>query len=383
MVWRHKDDIFRFEIAARHCERRHPWLIHRVVSSAVVLKRREARRVDLAAFKVAQIDDLRWLNSRHAVKAKCREAVLARVAKGGENLTVIGNHRRHADFVRHHVSPRSGRTVRQAQRFAIRRDGKRPTRMQSMRRLDGARFVKAFLQLRLWKTREAKARCNQFARPDGVVGAADDELCLRGLAGSEHRLKRETRSGIEGPEFAFVIELAPVPPLAAGWLHQRAFADEADARILVANELGAGARLDGEERDFSAIGPRRTQEPVARENGVETAHEHGLDMHAGEIEIFRVSAGLMGGDLAEAGEAQASMPVRFILEPDAPAQDGALRVGRDLHARFDPVQHVDDRETVETWLLDPIVASAPRRFKADRPGRLILLAHIKEMAPRL
>src|SRR5580704_16000095 len=83
--------------------------------------------------------------------------------------------------------------------------------MQSMRRLDGARFVKAFLQLRLWKTWEAKARCNQFARPDGVVGAAGDELRLRGLAGSEHRLKGETRSGVEGPELAFVIELAPAP----------------------------------------------------------------------------------------------------------------------------------------------------------------------------
>src|SRR5580704_9453300 len=123
--------------------------------------------------------------------------------------------------------------------------------MQSMRRLDGARFVEALLQLRLWKRREAEARCDQFARPDGVVGAADDELCLRGLVGSEHRLKRETRGGVEGPELAFVIELAPAPPLTAGWLHQRAFADKADARILVADEFGAGARLDCEERNFS------------------------------------------------------------------------------------------------------------------------------------
>ena len=58
-------------------------------------------------------------------------------------------------------------------------------------------------------------------------------------------------------------------------------------------------------------------------------------------------------------------------------------IGRDLHARFDPVQRVDDRETVEAWLLDAIVARAPRRFKADRPGRLVLLAHIEEMAARL
>jgi hypothetical protein len=32
-------------------------------------------------------------------------------------------------------------------------------------------------------------------------------------------------------------------------------------------------------------------------------------MHAREIEIFRVSAGLMAGDLAKAGEAKAPMPI--------------------------------------------------------------------------
>src|ERR1700733_12988710 len=101
--------------------------------------------------------------------------------------------------------------------------------MQSVRRFDGARFIEALLQLRLWKKREAQARCNQFARPDGIVGAADDELCLYRLAGSEHRLERETRSGVEGPELAFVVELAPPPPLAAGGLDQRPFADKADA----------------------------------------------------------------------------------------------------------------------------------------------------------
>src|ERR1700722_13325403 len=255
--------------------------------------------------------------------------------------------------------------------------------MQSMRRLDGARFVKALLQLRLGKRWEAEALCNQFARPDGVVGAPDDELGLRGLAGSEHRLNRETRRWIEGPELAFVVELAPTPPLASGRLCERPFADKADARILVADEFRARARLDGEEGDFSAIGPRRPQESIARENGVERAHEHGLDMHPGKVEILSVRASLMGGDLAEAGEAPGSMPVRFIVKPDAPVQDGAFRVGRNLHARFDLIQGVDDRETVEARLLDPIVASAPSRLKADRPRRLVLLAHIKEMAARL
>ena len=175
--------------------------------------------------------------------------------------------------------------------------------MQSMRRLDGARFVEALLQLWLWKGWKTEALCNQFARPHRVVGAADDELCLRRLAGSEHRLKRETRRWIEGPEFAFVVELAPTPPLATGWLCERPFAEEADTRILVADELGASARLDSEERYFSVIGPRRAQKPVARENGVELAHEHGFDVHAGKIEILRIGARFMARDLAEAGEA--------------------------------------------------------------------------------
>src|ERR1700691_4477929 len=125
--------------------------------------------------------------------------------------------------------------------------------MQSVRRLDGARFVETLLQLRLWKRWETEARCNQFARPYRVVGATDDELCLRRLAGSERRLKRETGRRIEGPELAFVVELAPSPPLATGWLRQRALADKADARIFVADELRAKTRLDGEERGFATI----------------------------------------------------------------------------------------------------------------------------------
>src|ERR1700722_18202049 len=136
--------------------------------------------------------------------------------------------------------------------------------MERVGRLDGACFVEALLQLRLGKRRGAEGLFNQFARPHRVVGAADDELCLCRLARSEHRLKRETRRWVEGPELAFVVELAPAPPLATGWLCERPFAEEADTRILVADEFSASARLDSEERDFSAIGPRRAQEPVAR-----------------------------------------------------------------------------------------------------------------------
>src|ERR1700721_2163555 len=111
--------------------------------------------------------------------------------------------------------------------------------MERVGRLDGACFVEVLLQLRLGKRRETEALCNQFARPHRVVGAADDDLCLRRLARSEHRLKRETRRWVEGPELAFVVELAPAPPLATGWLYQRALADRADARILIADEFGA------------------------------------------------------------------------------------------------------------------------------------------------
>ena len=60
--------------------------------------------------------------------------------------------------------------------------------------------------------------------------------------------------------------------------------------VLVADEFRPCARLHREERGLSAIGARRAQEPVARQNGVKRAHEHGLDVHAGEIEIARVSA---------------------------------------------------------------------------------------------
>src|SRR6478609_3668981 len=106
-------------------------------------------------------------------------------------------------------------------------------------------------------------------------------------------------------------------------------------------------------------------------------------MHAGEVEILGVGAGLMTRDFAEARETQSPMPIRCVLEPDAPTQDCALGIERNLHTRFDPVQRVDNRKTIEARLLDPIVARAPRWFKADRPGRLVLLAHVEEMAARL
>src|ERR1700722_12640260 len=106
-------------------------------------------------------------------------------------------------------------------------------------------------------------------------------------------------------------------------------------------------------------------------------------MHAGEIEISRVSASLMAGDLTETGEAQPPRLARFVFKPNAPAQNRALGIGRDLHARLDSVQGIDDRETVETGFLDAVVARAARGFEADRPGRLAFLVHVEEMTARL
>ena len=107
-------------------------------------------------------------------------------------------------------------------------------------------------------------------------------------------------------------------------------------------------------------------------------------MHAGEIEILCISPSLGLRDFAEAGQAQPPRPGGSVLEPDAPTQDRAApRIGRDLHPRLDPVQRIDDGKTIEARLLDPIVAGAPRRFEADRPRRLAILAHVEEMAARL
>ena len=82
IVRRHKDDIFRFEIAAPHREGRDPRLIDRVVRGAIVLKRGEARRFRFAVVEVPQVHDLSGLHGGHAVKAKGGEAVLASVAEG-------------------------------------------------------------------------------------------------------------------------------------------------------------------------------------------------------------------------------------------------------------------------------------------------------------
>ena len=136
--------------------------------------------------------------------------------------------------------------------------------------------------------------------------------------------------------------------LAAGGLGQRALAEEAGARILVADEFGAGAGLDGEERRLAAIGARRAQEPVAGEDGVERAHEHRLDMHAGEIEVARVSVRLVAGDFAEAREPQPPRPPGSVgragSASSAPRRSasGAISIRASI-----PFTRMDDREAIE------------------------------------
>ena len=240
------------------------------------------------------------------------------------------------------------------------------------------------MQVGLGHRRQVEPAGDEFGGPDGVVGAADDELGLGRAARGERHVDGEARRRVEGPELAFVVELAPAPGLAAGRLHQRALAEEAGARILVADEFGAGAGLDGEERGLAPVGARRAQEPVAGEDGVQRPHEDRLDMHAGEIEIARVGLRLVPGDLAEAGEPQPPPLPRPVGEADLPAQHRRLpAIGGNLHPRLDPVHRMDDDEAVEARLLDAVLAGAPRGLEADRPGRFAVLGHIEEVSVRL
>ena len=257
-------------------------------------------------------------------------------------------------------------------------------RRERVRRLDGAGLVDAPLQVEFGHGRQVEPAGDEFGRPDSVVGAAHDELCLDRAVRRHNHVDGEARRGIEGPELAFVVELAPAPGFAAGRLHERTFAEEARARILVADEFGAGAGFDGEERSLAAVGARRAQEPVAGEDGVQGPHEDRLDMHAGEVEIARVGLRLVPGDLAEAGEPQAPALPRTVGEADLPAQHRRLSaIGRNLHPRLDPVQRMDDDQTVEARLLDAVFAGAPRRLEADRPRLFAVLGHVEEVSGRL
>ena len=114
IVGRDEDDMVDRQIAARRDKCRHPRLVGRLVGRVLGLERREAQRVGLALVEVAEINDLPRLDDGHAVKTEGGEAVLAGVAEGGENLAVVGDHRRHAELVRHHMRPRARRAMGEA-----------------------------------------------------------------------------------------------------------------------------------------------------------------------------------------------------------------------------------------------------------------------------
>src|ERR1700736_1077440 len=152
--------------------------------------------------------------------------------------------------------------------------------MQGVGRLKGAGFVETGVQFRFRQRRQAETTRNELARPDGVIGASDDEFDLCRTIRLKPRLEGEARCGIESPDLAFVVEFAPSPGFASGRPGERTFAEKARARVLVADEFGRGVRLDREKGDFASVRTGRAQEAVAGHNRVQPANEYCLDMHS-------------------------------------------------------------------------------------------------------
>ena len=359
------------------------WLVGYGVDRILALERREARRVGLVSVEVAHIDDLAGQRHGRAVEAKRRQAVVTRIAERRIDLAVVGDDDRGAEFVGHHMGPRAGRAMRETQRRPVGREGEGPALGERWRRLDGARLVKPRLQVGLGERRQSEPLGDEPRRADRVVGAPDNELRFGMAAGRQFDFKGEARGGIEGPELALVVEFSRAHGLASRGAGERSFAQKTRARILVTDEPGAGAGLHREERSLAAIGARRSQQAIAREDRVEGADEDRLDMHAGEIEIARIGAGLVAGDFAEADEAQAARPAGEVFEADAPAQNRALGVRRGLHRRAHALKRIGDHEAIEPGLFDAIFARALRRLVADRPWRPAVFAQIEEMPARL
>ena len=199
------------------------------------------------------------------------------------------------------------------------------------------------------------------------------------------RFEGEARGRIEGPELAFVVELAPAPGLAAGRPGERAFAEEARARIFVADSStpapGFTAKNEVSPRSARAERNSRLRARIA----LSAAHEDRLDMHAGEIEIARIGAGFVRPRSRRSSSgADVARPAGHVAQPDAPAQDrGCLRSGPISIRASTPFSVWTIASRLKRRLFDPIVARAPRRLEADRPGRLAILAEIEEMAARL
>src|ERR1700722_3740021 len=256
--------------------------------------------------------------------------------------------------------------------------------MQRESRLDRAAVIDAARQIGIGDRRQIEAAGDAIGRFALIVGMAGDELDLGNSIGGEFDLQRETGGRIEAPQLAFIVRLAPAPRANAGRVGERALADEARARILIADETDAvRARPRREKPDLAATGARRAQQPVARENRIERLDEKRLDMHAGKIEISGIGARFVLRDFGEAGHAQLARAPGFVGEQYAPGDDRLIPVRRDSHPRLKPADFIDESETVAAGLLDAIAAGAPHRFIADRPGRRALLADIKKTAARL
>ena len=308
------------QIAALLAERRDARLVDRLAGRIVALERRKSRRIDLARVAIADIDHLPGLRRGHAVEAERRQAVLLRVADERIDRAIVGDDRAGADFVGHHMRPWARRAMGQMKFVAVGREGKRPARRQRECRLDRAAYGgrAAPHRPRAIGGRSSR-RAMRSAAARLIVGAAGDELDFRDAVRAKLDVQRQTGRRIERPQLAFVIGLAPSPGSQSGRAGERALADEAGARILIADQPNAGVSPRTAKNAISSrSGARRAQQAVAGENRVEPGNEKGFDMHAGEIEIARIGPGFMRRDFGETGQARARGAAGLVGEANAP-----------------------------------------------------------------
>src|ERR1700722_19897706 len=99
--------------------------------------------------------------------------------------------------------------------------------MQRESRRDRAAVIDAARQIGVGDRRQIEAARDAIGRFALIVGMAGDEFDLGASIGGKFDFQREAGGGIEAPELAFVIGLAPTPRANAGWMSERALADEA------------------------------------------------------------------------------------------------------------------------------------------------------------
>ena len=106
----------------------------------------------------------------------------------------------------------------QIEPLAVGREGERPAFRQGVRGFERAGLVEPRMQLGFRDRRLADPPGDELARPQGVIGPADDELGLGEAGAIERQFQGEARGRVERPELAFIVELPPTPALAAGGL---------------------------------------------------------------------------------------------------------------------------------------------------------------------